>query len=145
ATISNVSVAQYFGLTRYVVPFYVMIFAWLGVGYGRWFPSGFAPFAFAAAVVPVVVAPGPPPADDVVSAVVAVAVAVVVGESMALVGARLRRFQRALIESERRASEAFEREKEISRRLGELDEMKNTFLQAVSHELRTPLAVILGG
>ncbi len=40
--------------------------------------------------------------------------------------------------------EAFEREKEVSRRLLALDEMKNTFLEAVSHELRTPLAAILG-
>src|SRR5262249_8986105 len=31
--------------------------------------------------------------------------------------------------------EAFEREKEVSRRLLALDEMKNTFLEAVSHEL----------
>jgi PAS domain S-box-containing protein len=48
----------------------------------------------------------------------------------------------------RRAEEAlresFEREKEVSRRLLALDEMKNTFLEAVSHELRTPLAAILG-
>ena len=40
--------------------------------------------------------------------------------------------------------EAFEREKEVSRRLLALDEMKNTFLEAVSHELRTPLSAILG-
>ncbi len=51
--------------------------------------------------------------------------------------------------TERRAAEqalreAFEREKEVSRRLLALDEMKNTFLEAVSHELRTPLAAILG-
>ena len=145
ATVANVGSAQYFGLTHYVVPFYVMIFALLGVGYGRWFAVAFSPFAFTVAIASIVVAPGPPPVDEVVSAVVAVAVAVVVGESMALVGARLRGFQRAVIESERRASEAFEREKDVSRRLAALDEMKNTFLQAVSHELRTPLTVILGG
>jgi signal transduction histidine kinase len=39
---------------------------------------------------------------------------------------------------------AFEQEREASRRLRALDEMKNTFLAAVSHELRTPLAAILG-
>jgi signal transduction histidine kinase/putative methionine-R-sulfoxide reductase with GAF domain len=33
---------------------------------------------------------------------------------------------------------------EATRRLQELDDMKNTFLQAVSHDLRTPLAAILG-
>jgi PAS domain S-box-containing protein len=48
----------------------------------------------------------------------------------------------------RRAEEALraslQREKEVSRRLIALDEMKTTFLEAVSHELRNPLAVILG-
>jgi signal transduction histidine kinase len=36
------------------------------------------------------------------------------------------------------------RERAVSDRLRELDQMKNAFLQAVSHELRTPLASILG-
>lgn len=35
-------------------------------------------------------------------------------------------------------------EREATRRLRSLDEMKNTFLQAVSHDVRTPLAAILG-
>ncbi|MEX0754933.1 MAG: PAS domain-containing protein [Actinomycetota bacterium] len=35
-------------------------------------------------------------------------------------------------------------ERETAQRLREVDEMKNTFLQAVSHDLRTPLAAILG-
>ncbi|MEO8293245.1 MAG: PAS domain-containing protein [Actinomycetota bacterium] len=35
-------------------------------------------------------------------------------------------------------------ERETAQRLRDLDEMKNTFLQAVSHDLRTPLAAILG-
>ena len=35
-------------------------------------------------------------------------------------------------------------ERESADHLRELDEMKNTFLQAVSHDLRTPLAAILG-
>src|SRR5205823_15079141 len=39
---------------------------------------------------------------------------------------------------------ALEREREASRRLRVLDQMKTTFLQAVSHELRTPLTTILG-
>jgi two-component system, cell cycle sensor histidine kinase and response regulator CckA len=38
---------------------------------------------------------------------------------------------------------AFEREKEVTQRLRQVDEMKNTFLHAVSHELRTPLAGVL--
>lgn len=51
------------------------------------------------------------------------------------------------ITAQRRASE-LERdlrvERETAQRLREVDEMKNTFLQAVSHDLRTPLAAILG-
>jgi two-component system, cell cycle sensor histidine kinase and response regulator CckA len=46
--------------------------------------------------------------------------------------------------AERSLVAAFEREKEISQQLRDLDEMKNTFLHAVSHELRTPLATVLG-
>jgi len=48
----------------------------------------------------------------------------------------------------RRAEEAlrtaFDREREITRQLRAVDEMKNTFLLAVSHELRTPLSAVLG-
>ena len=39
---------------------------------------------------------------------------------------------------------ALELEREATRRLRALDQMKNTFLDAVSHELRTPLAAIVG-
>ncbi|HYJ59833.1 MAG TPA: PAS domain-containing protein [Actinomycetota bacterium] len=39
---------------------------------------------------------------------------------------------------------ALEVEREATRSLRALDDMKNTFLQAVSHDLRTPLAAILG-
>ena len=42
------------------------------------------------------------------------------------------------------AKRALEHEREVSRRLRAVDEMKNTFLDAVSHELRTPLAAIVG-
>jgi PAS domain S-box-containing protein len=35
-------------------------------------------------------------------------------------------------------------ERDTAQRLRDIDEMKNTFLQAVSHDLRTPLAAILG-
>ncbi|MEA2580161.1 MAG: hypothetical protein QOE83_1053 [Actinomycetota bacterium] len=52
--------------------------------------------------------------------------------------------EQALRRSERKYSEAFRREKEASERLRNLDEMKNTFLEAVSHDLRTPLTAILG-
>ena len=46
-------------------------------------------------------------------------------------------------EAERLAG-ALEVERKTARRLRDVDEMKNTFLQAVSHDLRTPLAAILG-
>lgn len=40
--------------------------------------------------------------------------------------------------------EALDREKLASARLEQLDDMKNTFLNAVSHDLRTPVSAILG-
>ena len=52
--------------------------------------------------------------------------------------------EQALRRSERKFSEAFRREQEATERLRNLDEMKNTFLEAVSHDLRTPLTAILG-
>jgi signal transduction histidine kinase/GAF domain-containing protein len=55
-----------------------------------------------------------------------------------------KRAEQALRRSEQKYSEAFHREREATRRLRALDEMKNTFLEAVSHDLRTPLTTILG-
>ncbi len=46
--------------------------------------------------------------------------------------------------AEEQLARALEVEREATRSLRALDEMKNTFLQAVSHDLRTPLAAILG-
>jgi PAS domain S-box-containing protein len=46
--------------------------------------------------------------------------------------------------AEQRLREAVEREQAVSRHLRELDDMKNSILNAVSHELRTPLTSILG-
>lgn len=42
------------------------------------------------------------------------------------------------------AMRSAQRERAVANRLRELDNMKNTFLQAVSHELRTPLASVMG-
>src|SRR6478736_1329555 len=47
-------------------------------------------------------------------------------------------------QAEEQLARALVVEREATRRLRALDEMKNTFLQAVSHDLRTPLAAILG-
>jgi PAS domain S-box-containing protein len=55
-----------------------------------------------------------------------------------------KRAERALRASERKYSDAFQREREAAQRLRTLDDMKNTFLEAVSHDLRTPLTSILG-
>jgi PAS domain S-box-containing protein len=46
--------------------------------------------------------------------------------------------------AEEQLERALEVEREATRSLRALDDMKNTFLQAVSHDLRTPLAAILG-
>jgi signal transduction histidine kinase len=40
--------------------------------------------------------------------------------------------------------EVAEREREMSRRLEELDALKDTFLRAVSHDVRNPLAAVVG-
>jgi PAS domain S-box-containing protein len=50
--------------------------------------------------------------------------------------------ERKLAEEALRESE--QREREAAERMRNLDEMKNTFLEAVSHELRSPLTSILG-
>src|SRR5437773_5811791 len=47
-------------------------------------------------------------------------------------------------DAEEQLARALDVEREATKRLRALDEMKNTFLQAVSHDLRTPLAAILG-
>jgi PAS domain S-box-containing protein len=47
-------------------------------------------------------------------------------------------------QAEEQLEHALDVEREATRKLRALDEMKNTFLQAVSHDLRTPLAAILG-
>lgn len=48
------------------------------------------------------------------------------------------------VAAERVLGDAYERERQTSKQLRELDEMKNTFISAVSHDLRTPLSTIVG-
>jgi PAS domain S-box-containing protein len=47
-------------------------------------------------------------------------------------------------EAEAALQRALEAEREATRRMREVDELKDTFLRAVSHDLRTPLAAIMG-
>jgi K+-sensing histidine kinase KdpD len=47
-------------------------------------------------------------------------------------------------EAEDQLAHALDVERDAARQLREMDQMKDTFLQAVSHDLRTPLAAILG-
>lgn len=111
--------------------FYVMAFVWMGVSHPRWTSIKFAPLAAVAYALPIMFGPfkglGPS------STVITIPVCVVVGESLALLGARAKHF-----------AEAFWEEQQVAKRLREVDEMKNTFLNAVSHELRTPLTSVLG-
>jgi PAS domain S-box-containing protein len=68
--------------------------------------------------------------------------------SLALQNARLYEAAQQELEERRRVEgrlqEAFERERELTRSLRALDEIKNTFMAAVSHELRTPLSAVMG-
>ncbi len=55
-----------------------------------------------------------------------------------------KRAEQAMQEALAREHQALERERQATRELRALDEMKNIFLNAVSHELRTPLAGVVG-
>ncbi|MFA5889854.1 MAG: HAMP domain-containing sensor histidine kinase [Actinomycetota bacterium] len=57
---------------------------------------------------------------------------------------RRRAVERALRNSRKTYRDAYVREQEATKRLREVDGMKNSFLQMVSHELRTPLTTVLG-
>lgn len=46
--------------------------------------------------------------------------------------------------AEQALTQAYEQERETAEQLRELDETKNTFLQAVAHELRTPVTNVIG-
>jgi len=56
----------------------------------------------------------------------------------------LQRANTALDTSLKRLQQAYDRERDVVRRLRELDELKSDFLSTVSHELRTPLTAIEG-
>ncbi len=122
--------------------FFVVTFAWIGVGYRRFTSLLFAPLATAAYLLPFVARSGVP--ADYRSAAVVIPACVLIGETMAWIAERLRRTERALRDSERRYAEAYEREREAVQRLDAQDQARNAFLTAVAHELRTPAAAVLG-
>jgi signal transduction histidine kinase len=122
--------------------FFVVTFAWIGVGYGRFTSLLFAPVATAAYLLPFVARSGVP--ADYRSAAVVIPACVLIGETMAWIAERLRRSERALRDSERRYADAYEREREAVQRLDAQDQARNAFLTAVAHELRTPAAAVLG-
>jgi signal transduction histidine kinase len=122
--------------------FFVVTFAWIGVGYRRFTSLLFAPMATAAYLLPFVARQGA--AADYRSAAVVIPACVLIGETMAWIAERLRLTERALRDSERRYADAYEREREAVQRLDAVDRARNAFLTAVAHELRTPATAVLG-
>lgn len=111
--------------------FFVMAFVWIGVAHPRWTSLKFAPLATVAYLASLMA--GPFRALGPSSTILTIPACVVIGETLAWLGARTQLYARALLE-----------EREVTERLRSLDEMKNSFLNAVSHELRTPLTSVLG-
>lgn len=112
--------------------FFVIAFVWIGLAHRTWTSVAMAPFATVAYVVPLYSLPGEI-ATGVGSAAVTIPACVMVGEALSWGAARLSRTEEALRE-----------EREMARRLRELDDLKTTFMSAVSHELRTPITICRG-
>jgi signal transduction histidine kinase len=123
--------------------FFLLVFVWIGLAHPRVTSVAIAPFGAVAYSIPL--AARGELAAHMSSVVLTFSLCVLVGESLAIVTARLRRTESMLREREQRSIEAYERERAAGERLRQLDEMKRRFLRAVSHEIRTPLSVILGG
>lgn len=67
--------------------FFIVAFAWLGIGHGRWMSLWFAPIASVAYVVPIILRPGSDP-RGATSAVITIPVCVLVAEMLAWNSAR---------------------------------------------------------
>jgi signal transduction histidine kinase len=111
---------------------FVVVFVWIGIAQPVRTSLLMAPLAAAAYLLPLLSLPGDEQAG-LYSAVLTIPVCVLVGEGIAVGKARLDEIERA-----------WQRERDRSEQLRELDTMKDEFLSAVSHELRTPITVCRG-
>ena len=134
---------QYGGLVPFTYGIYfALAFAWIGLALGRYASLIFAPLGAAAYVVPLALHDQGGAAIGTVSTVIPVCAAI--GESVAWVAGRLREAEREVADREGVIREAYDREREASGRIQQLDRMKDLFLQRISHEFRTPLTSVLG-
>jgi signal transduction histidine kinase len=112
--------------------FFVVAFVWIGIAHPPWTSLAAAPFAAAAYVLPLYFLPGNRTAG-MAAAALTIPTCVLVGEALAWGARELGQIELALWH-----------ERDITERLRELDDMKNTFMSAVSHELRTPITICRG-
>jgi signal transduction histidine kinase len=112
--------------------FFVLAFVWIGMAQPPWTSLLVAPLAAAAYVLPLLYLPGDQ-AAGLSSALVTIPVCVLVGEGISVGKTRLDHIERA-----------WQRERDRSEQMRELDAMKDEFLSAVSHELRTPITICRG-
>ncbi len=130
-----IAAGNYFGGTadpRAYGIFFVVAFVWLGVAHPPWTSLLISPLAVAAYVIPILLL-GEHGAPAFSSALFAVPISVLVGESLAWGSRHLRRTE-----------EALERERLDTERLRALAELRSTFMTMVSHELRTPVTICRG-
>jgi signal transduction histidine kinase len=113
--------------------FFVVAFAWIGLGHPRWTCVLFSPLAFLAYLAPILAVGSTDVAAGVGSALLVVPLSVLVGEAVAR-GLELLARTQAELQRERAAAED----------LRALDVLRETFMRAASHELRTPLTVCRG-
>lgn len=114
--------------------FFVLVYVWLGVRQQRWVPLAMSPILVVAYLVPLFLRPG---LTDMAAAVVALPTIVLVGESLAFMGAGLRRAEDRLRKDFLTAAAAADELKMTG-------DLKNRFLQGVSHDLRAPLTLMMG-
>ena len=134
---------QYGGIIPFSYAIYfALVFGWIGLALGRGASVLLAPLAVAGYLVPLVLHHQGSAATGAVLTVIPVCI--LLGESVAWVAARLRSAEQEVAAREEAVRRAFELDQTASRRLQDVERMKDLFLQRISHELRTPLTSILG-